>query len=298
LLIAIVAIGLCSAILAHNSKDRKGPYEVWILDQSDTVADGGGTVYVYQGEDIEGRDAGSATPQVIDVGGAARDFCIARTGSAPRRPHMLFFNDDHTHAIISFVATGHVLFLDAASRTPIGVVDVGAQAHAAVPSPDGSFVIVADQNGKKLHRIMTNYSTNTFTLDAAATIDLAGCTTPNGLPCQDAAIRPDTAPICPDFDDSGQFAFVTLRGGGMLVVNTWATPMAIVAEYDKNTVHPNGCGGLHRREDIPRCGRWNCRESARIRPVRLSAGRLLDNAQSAKHTRADGRLQSRRVGIR
>ena len=230
---------------AHNPTDRKGDYEVWLIDQSDTRADGGGTLYIYQGEDLEGKKARKAAPQVIDLGGAARDYCLAQTGSAPRRPHMLFFNDEHTHAVLSFVTTGHVLFLDAKERAVVGVVDVGAQAHAAVPAPDDSFVIVADQNGKKIHRILTDYETNTFTLDTAAAIDLAQCTTPSGLPCQDASLRPDNAPICPDFDEGGRFAYVTLRGGGMFVVDTRATPMAIVAEYDKDVVHPNGCGGLY-----------------------------------------------------
>jgi hypothetical protein len=37
---------------------------------------------------------------------------------------------------------------------------------------------------------------------------------------------------------------VTLRGGGLFIVDTKVTPMAIVAEYDKATVHGNGCGGV------------------------------------------------------
>jgi DNA-binding beta-propeller fold protein YncE len=237
--------GISTMTWAHNSSERKGPYEVWIMDQSDTRPDGGGTLYIYDGEKLEGSKPQKAKPEVIDLGGAARDFCLAQTGSAPRRPHMLFFNDEQTHAIISFVTTGHVLFLDAKKRTLVGVVDVGAQAHAAVPSPDGTFVIVADQGGKKMHRIRTDFSTNTFTLETAATLDLATCTTPNGAPCQDAVLRPDNAPICPDFDEEGRFSFVTLRGGGLFVVDTTSTPMSIVAEYDKDTIHPNGCGGVH-----------------------------------------------------
>ena len=238
-------IALSTITWAHNPSELNGPYEVWILDQSDTRPDGGGTLYIYDGDKLEGPKAHKTKPEVIDLGGAARDLCLAQTGTAPRRPHMLFFNDDHTHAVISFVTTGHVLFLDAKKRTLVGVIDVGAQAHAAVPSPDGTFVIVADQGGKKLHRIRTDYETNTFTLEASATLDLATCTTPNGAPCQDSALRPDNAPICPDFDEIGRFSFVTLRGGGLFVVDTTATPMSIVAEYDKNTIHPNGCGGVH-----------------------------------------------------
>ncbi len=38
--------------------------------------------------------------------------------------------------------------------------------------------------------------------------------------------------------------FVTLRGGGLFVVDAKSTPMQIVAEYDLETVHPNGCLGV------------------------------------------------------
>ena len=69
---------------------------------------------------------------------------------------------------------------------PIACIDVGEQAHAAVPSPDDRYLIVANQNGKLLQRIRTDYETNTFTLESAATLNLATCTTPNGFACQDA----------------------------------------------------------------------------------------------------------------
>jgi hypothetical protein len=134
--------------------------------------------------------------------------------------------------------------MDAARRAPVGCVDVGEQAHAAYPSPDQKLALVANQNGKLLQRINTDYSTNTFRLDEAATLNLATCTTPSGAACQDANLRPDNAPICPIIDSTSKFGFITLRGGGMLVVDVTATPMAIVAEYDKATVNPNGCGGL------------------------------------------------------
>jgi DNA-binding beta-propeller fold protein YncE len=104
--------------------------------------------------------------------------------------------------------------------------------------------VVANQNGKLLQRISTDFSTGTFTLDGAATLNLATCVTPNGFLCEDPVLRPDNAPICPVIDATSRFTFVTLRGGGLLVVDSTATPMAIVAEYDKATVHPNGCGGV------------------------------------------------------
>ncbi|MDQ3974522.1 MAG: hypothetical protein M3276_09365 [Actinomycetota bacterium] len=233
-----------SLALVNVSAAAGGKHEVWAIDQSDTRPDGGGTLYVYRGSDLSGKAASKAEPEVIDLGGAARDLCLATTGSAPRRPHMLLFNASSTHAVISFVATGHVLFIDAATRAPVGCIDVGAQAHAAFPSPDETYVIVANQNGKLLQRITTDYATDTFVLDVLATLDLAGCTTPNAFPCEDSVLRPDNAPICPIIDATSRLTFVTLRGGGVFVVDSRATPMAIVAEYDRATVHPNGCGGV------------------------------------------------------
>jgi len=237
-----------SSLTAYNLEARVSSpaqndgYELWVIDQSDTTADGGGTLYIYQDDQLDNNGA-SAQPEVIDLGGAARDISIAQTGTAPRRPHVIFFNAANTHAIIAFLETGHVLLMDARTRTPVGCVDVGEQASAAVPSPDQTFVLVANQNGKLLQRISTNYATNTFTLDEAATLNLATCTTPSGAPCQDPALRPDNAPISTSFDETGRFAFVTLRGGGMFVVDVTPTPMKIVAEYDRATVPPNSRAG-------------------------------------------------------
>jgi DNA-binding beta-propeller fold protein YncE len=220
-----------------------GDFEVWLIDQADTTADGGGTLYIYDGTTLATAGA-TSRPEVIDLGGAARSLCLEQTGSAPRRPHMVLMNPSYSHAVLAWVATGHVLFMDAASRTPVACIDVGEQAHAAFPTPDERHVIVANQNGKLLQRIRTEYASNTFVLEDAATLDLAGCRTPSGAPCQDATLRPDNAPICPVIDSRSRWGFVTLRGGGLFVVDLAATPMAIVAEYDRATVAPNGCGGV------------------------------------------------------
>jgi DNA-binding beta-propeller fold protein YncE len=236
---ALLAMGIVAPAGADESA-----YEVWVIDQSDTTADGGGTLYIYDGDAVSGRDAASAVPETIDLGGAARSLCLAQTGTAPRRPHMVMFNMEHTHAVLAWVATGHVLFMDAATRAPLACIDAGVAAHAAFPSPDGTYVVVANLAGKLLQRINTDYETNTFTLDGGATLDLATCTTASGAACQDAALRPDNAPICPVITSDSEHTFVTLRGGGLFIVDSTATPMAIVAEYDQATVHPSGCGGV------------------------------------------------------
>jgi len=139
--------------------------------------------------------------------------------------------------------------MDALTRAPIDCIRTspgagGArQVHFAIPAPDESYLAVANQNGKLFERIDTDYATNTFVLNTAAMINLATCITPNGIACQDALVRPDNAPICPIIESTSRYVFVTLRGGGLFVVDAKRTPMEIVAEYDVDTVHPNGCLG-------------------------------------------------------
>ena len=254
-LIALVCLlfwgsGITLVFARHSSKH----YEVWLVDQSNSPGVSfGGTIHIYDGANLD-RDRPSSTPaNIIDLAGATTTLCLATTGAAPVRPHMILFNSTHTHAILSFVTSGHVVIFDAASRTPLSCIhtSVGAggarQAHASFPAPDDSYILVANQNGKLLERINTDYATNTFTLDSAATLNLATCTTPNGIACQAAGIRPDNAPICPLIDSTSTLGFVTLRGGGLFVVDAKAAPLAILGEYDLTTVHGNGCGGLEVR---------------------------------------------------
>lgn len=252
LVVLVTGIAVTAVALASSDKDRsrkRSSYEVWMIDQSDTRADGGGNLFVYDGDELTDDPTG-AQSEKIDLGGAAREMCLAQTGTAPRRPHMIVFNggnesdDGNSRVAVAFVVTGHVLFMDADARTPIKCIDTGVQAHAVWPTPDQRQLIVANQNDKKISRISTDYFNDSYELDANATIDLANGTTPSGALRQDPALRPDNAPICPRTDDAGKVSFITLRGGGMFVVDHKQTPMTIVAEYDKTNVHANGCGGI------------------------------------------------------
>jgi hypothetical protein len=236
------------AALAQSPAPR---YEVWTVDQSDTRgAKHGGTLYVFSGSDLDGPNPSGVKPaHVVDLAGATAAMCLARTGANPVRPHMVLFNREGTHALLAFVASGHVVVLDAATREPVECLrtsqsPTGQQAHAAFPAPDGSYVLVANQNGKRLERIDTDFRAGRFVHNPAATLDLATCRTPGGAACQAPETRPDNAPICPVISNAGDLAFVTLRGGGMLVVDPRPTPMRIVAEYDMATVKGNGCGGV------------------------------------------------------
>jgi hypothetical protein len=250
-LASTAAVAVVATAGAQPGGHREAPaFEVWLIDQEDRFNTGTGTLHVFDGEELT-EDAASASAETIDLGGDVRTLCEQETGTTPTRPHMLVFNggdDDgaggNTHAVIAYVASGHIAFLDAASREPLDCIDVGAQAHAAWPTPDQEHLIVANQNGKQLNRIATDYDNDVFTLEPAATLDLATCTTPTGAACQDPQLRPDNAPICPRTTSDGAFTFVTLRGGGMFVVDHNTTPMGIVAEYDRDHVDDNGCGEM------------------------------------------------------
>jgi hypothetical protein len=158
---AALCAGCRDGPLAPATEHRD--YEVWLVDQSDSPGKTfGGTIYIYQRAAIataSGTAAGD--PAKIDLGVAASALCLASTGANPVRPHFLTFNASHSHAILSFVASGHVVLFDAARREPVACLraSVGAgggrQAHSAVPAPDDSYILVANQNGKRLERIST-----------------------------------------------------------------------------------------------------------------------------------------------
>jgi DNA-binding beta-propeller fold protein YncE len=243
--VQVLLLGCSGAVTDEGIEDVENElnggddYEVWTIDQTP----GAGKLYVYDGKNLA-KDPANEPAEVFDLNLSNGPLCGALTGTTPVRAHMLGLNAAHTHMILANVATGHVVFMDTATRQPVACIDVGLQSHAAFASPDSKYVYVANQNGKKFHRISTDYATNTFVLEDAATIDLATCVTPNGAPCELAGLRPDNAPICPVIDSSSRFVFVTLRGGGLFVLDGTTTPMSIVAEYDNATIAPNGCVGF------------------------------------------------------
>lgn len=251
------ALVLALILLTANAAMGKENFEVWLVDQSNSNGKSfGGTIYIYDGDDLIADGSNAAATDVVDLGGAVSTMCLNATGANPVRPHMLVFNSTDRYAALSFVASGHVVFFNAVTRQPLACfrTEAGAggaqQAHAVWSTRDDRYVLVANQNGKKLERIRTDYANEQFAQEPAATLDLAGCTTPNGAPCQDAALRPDNAPICPFNPSDNGPAFVSLRGGGLFVVDWTTTPMRIVGEYDKANVPANGCGFAEARRWI------------------------------------------------
>ena len=116
-----VAVALVGTAGADPGDAEEAPsFEVWLIDQQDSAANGAeGRLHIFHGERLVDDPAG-ATPETIELGGAVRAYCTAQNGHEPRRPHMLVFNGGdndgaggNTHAVIAYVATGHIAFLDA-----------------------------------------------------------------------------------------------------------------------------------------------------------------------------------------
>lgn len=210
-------------------------YEVWLTDQSDTGKESGGYLYIYDGAQLASNPVSAKPASTIDLSGEINRFCEESTKKPLRRPHMLFFNRDQDHAILSFLS-GQVLFMDTKTRKPEACLLMGKNVHAAWPTPNQKMAIAANIAEKKFIRIWTDYPAHTFRFDPEKDV--------LNLAAFESGERPDNAPICPITEASSRFAFITLRGGGLLVVDVTATPMAVVTMLDNNQIHPAGCGGI------------------------------------------------------
>ena len=210
-------------------------YEVWLTDQSDTAKESGGYLYIYDGAQLAANPSTAKPTVTIDLAGDIGKFCEEATKKAVRRPHMLFFTKDQSHVILSFLS-GHVLFMDAKTRKAEACLSMGKNVHAAWPTPDQKMAIAANIAEKKFIRIWTDYATHKFAFDPEKDVINLGAL--------ESGERPDTAPICPITEASSKYAFVTLRGGGLLVVDVSVTPMKMVSALDNVQIHPAGCGGI------------------------------------------------------
>jgi thiosulfate/3-mercaptopyruvate sulfurtransferase len=201
-------------------------YEVWAVDQADANRNGA-RLYVYRGP-----VAADSAPEVVDLDATSRGV-----GAGPGvRPHLLLFNKSHSHGVLAWVASGHVTVIRASDRKTVASIDVGEQAHGAAPAPDDSFLLVANQNGKKLARIKSDFAAERFAHEAEADLDLKALENPD---------QPDNAPICPLlFVEGTTKAYVTMRGGGLYVVDAAATPIRVLKTFTKAQVAPSGCGGI------------------------------------------------------
>jgi DNA-binding beta-propeller fold protein YncE len=232
IVVAAAAVMLAAGTARTPVAGQEGRYEVWVIDQAD-AARGGARLYIYDGQRLEA--GGAVTPEVVNLDAAARGV-----GDGPGvRPHLLEFNAAGTHAIISNVATGHVYIVRVRERRMVASIDIGEQVHHAAASPDGTLIIAANQNGKRLARIRADFTAERFTYAREDDLNLAAL---------ENAAHPDNAPICPLL--TRDRAYVTARGGGLYVIDYRATPMRVVREYGLPQISPAGCGGVVMGEKV------------------------------------------------
>ena len=233
-LLGITSVSVLAADAPVAPAAAAAAYEVWVIDQSDSSKDGGGTLYIYDGESLA-KDAKSAKAETVDLGDKIAEAC-KEVGGYPKRPHMIFFTKDGKYGILSYVASGHVVFLDAAARAPIGCVSLGKNAHATFPAANMKLAIGANIAEKKLVRVWTDYANKKFTVTPSTDVV--------ALAPLESGELPDMAPICPITENKSQYAFVTPRGGGLVVFDITATSMAPTGSLTKDALRPAGCGGV------------------------------------------------------
>lgn len=278
-------------------------YEVWVSDQTNSAGISGtnnngthgGFLRVFDGMDLD-LDPNTATSTNLDTA-ALWPNAMANTGSNAVRIHGMVPSPNHNYMAVSFVVSGHLGLVDARTKTAValwrstgtangqfdgagaaiaGSTASGRQNHLTLWSPDGKYMLIANQNGKMLERVNVTWDNSgnitSAVLDASASLDLVGGTGRiTTQPVADASLalgsvsgvvadgqtrfgpdgatykqhgthRPNNVAICGGMASDNHTTFVTLGGGGLMAVDYSATPMRIVAMWDKAKISAAGCG--------------------------------------------------------
>ena len=164
-------------------------------------------------------DQGTNKIHILSPLGAAKET-LDLSGRVSK-PHMLFFTPNHRYILSANVGSGDVALIRASDRRVVEVIKTGPGAHAAVPSPDGGRqAVVAHTTGKSLVELTWNENRQGY--DVGRRLDLA------------------RSAICPAYTADGGAIYVTLGGGGLVVVD--AQTFEIIRSYGSDMVAPNGCG--------------------------------------------------------
>jgi DNA-binding beta-propeller fold protein YncE len=207
-------------------------YELWVVDQAETTPTGGGTLYIYKGADL--KSAAPAPAYTVNLGEAA----LGVGDGVGKHGHSITFNPAMTHAVISYVDSGHVQVIRASNRKVVASIKMTGSAagtaapHATAVTPAADAIIVANQGGKRLQRITADFKNDVYKLDSSADLDLS---------LLEDADHPGNLPVTPVFTPDGRYVYVPMRGGGSYVIDYQATPMKTVATLGKSAIGPQQC---------------------------------------------------------
>jgi hypothetical protein len=207
-------------------------YELWVADQGETSPAGGGTLHIYRSDDLAKADPKPAsTVNLAEAGLGIGD-------GVGKHPHSITFNPTLTHAVISYVTSGHVQVVRVADRRVVasfkfpGSAAGAAQAHASAVTPANDAIIVANQGAKKLQRVKADFAKDTYSLDPAGDLDLAALEDTN---------HTGNLPVIPVFSKDGRFMYVPQRGGGSYTIDATATPMKVLGSVGKADIGLQSC---------------------------------------------------------
>src|SRR6185503_16525480 len=220
---------------ATPSASPQPEFELWVPDQAETSPTGGGTLYVYRSADLQkGSPVAAITMNLAEAALGVGD-------GMGKHPHNIGFDAQRTHAVISYVGSGHVQVVRISDHKIVASIKMAggaagaAATHNTAVTPARDAIIVANQGAKKLQRISADFATDAFKVDAAAELDLAAL--------EDAG-HPSNNPVMALFSPDGAYAYVPMRGGGAYVVDYKATPMKTIATLTKADIGPQSCCAL------------------------------------------------------
>ncbi|MDQ0256837.1 DNA-binding beta-propeller fold protein YncE/predicted small lipoprotein YifL [Evansella vedderi] len=185
-------------------------YEVWIADQ------GLNEIHIIDG----------ATHEIVET----IDF--ADVGD---KPHMLVFDEEGEYAYVANMGSGTMSVIRASDRQVVTTLETDEGAHAAIPSPDGKRVLVANTPGQSMTEVLIDKENEEFTVGRH--IDLTEVEL-----LQDEEAFPNNRPICLQYTADGSKAYVTLGGGGLFVFDV--ENFEVIKAFDKTQVGTHGCGTI------------------------------------------------------
>jgi hypothetical protein len=217
---------------ASPSPSPAQSYELWVADQGETSPAGGGTLLIYRSDDLAKADPKPTyTVNLAEAGLGVGD-------GVGKHPHSITFNPTLTHAVISYVTSGHVQVVRVADRKVVasfkfpGSAAGQAQAHASAVTPANDAIIVANQGAKKLQRIKADFANDKYSLDPAGDLDLAAL---------EDATHTGNLPVIPVFSKDGRFMYVPQRGGGSYTIDATTTPMKVLGTVGKADIGLQSC---------------------------------------------------------
>ena len=229
------ACGGTAAPAASSAKPSPTPaptFELWVADQGETSPAGGGTLLIYRAEELS--KAEPKPTYTVNLAEAA----LGVGDGVGKHPHSIAFNPTLTHAVISYVTSGHVQVVRVADRKVVasfkfaGTPAGAAQAHASAVTPANDAIIVANQGAKKLQRIKADFVNDRYALDPAGDLDLAAL---------EDADHTGNLPVIPVFSTSGKFMYVPQRGGGSYTIDATSTPMRVLGTVGKSAIGLQSC---------------------------------------------------------